>query len=175
MTKLRSIASKIAKFIFRIFCLLLGLHVLLIVLLLAAGIYKMMLSWTLLDLSQEYKKINAYEGIVLKDYNKNKAYKRSFWGLTETDKTADFSYHGEQLNSTAYQTLQRLAPGNAGHIGQCTMSPDGKRILYVKANPSDESDPTDIVDYSCNVLNVEDGTVLEYFRTPRAGLGVEWH
>jgi len=31
------------------------------------------------------------------------------------------------------------------------------------------------VDYSYNVLNLDDGTVLEYFRNPRAGLGVEWH
>ena len=175
MTNLSRITSKITKFIFRLFCLILGLHVLFILFLLAAGTYKVMLSWTLLDVSQEYKKIDAYEGIVLKDYNKQKAYKRSFCGLTETDEPADFSYHGEHLNSTAHDTLQRLAPGNAGHIGQCTLSPDGRRILYVKANPSDEADPTDIVDYSYNVLNLDDGTVLEYFRNPRAGLGVEWH
>ena len=75
MTNLSRITSKITKFIFRLFCLILGLHVLFIVFLLAAGTYKVMLSWTLLDVSQEYKKIDAYEGIVLKDYNKQKAYK----------------------------------------------------------------------------------------------------
>lgn len=175
MTKIKILSRIIARLIYNIFRLMICLQIALVLFLLLVGTYKLIISWTMMDLSQEYTSIDNYEGIILKDYDTNTAYKRSFWGLTKTDEPVDFSYHGENLNSNARKTLERLAPGNAGHIGQCTISPDGRKILYMKANPSDEADPTDIVDCSYNVLNLDDGTVKEFFRNPRAGLGVEWH
>ena len=175
MTKIKELFIKTINFIYKILRLLVCLQIALVAFLLLAGTYKMILSFTLLDLSQDYAGIDDYEGIILKDYDTQKTYKRSFFGLTETDEAVDFSYHGESLNSNIYDILETMAPGNPGHIGQCTVSPDGRRILYRKANPSNEADPTDIVDYSYNVLNLDNGTVTEFFRNPRSGLGVEWH
>ncbi|SHK62478.1 hypothetical protein SAMN05216582_1109 [Selenomonas ruminantium] len=147
------------------------------IVLLVLFIKEIVLYHTYLDLSQSYRQVDNYEGIVFKNNYTKTAYKRCFWGIKKTaDAIADFDRHGDGgYNGETYKKLTAVID-DTGHLGTWASSPDGTKIVYSEGHVIDELEPTYIRYVDFKVLDLQSNSITVIFTAPakEASLGLEW-
>ncbi len=124
-----------------------------------------------LDFSQNYRKIDGYEDIVLA--NVDDSYRRTFWGLSRIDREIPQLEKAQNGSDEIYEKLISLV-GDDYYIDQYVLSPDGNRILFEEMHPWGEGAPTDSDDVYFKVVDINDGSIVTLFKGPQQYFDIYW-
>lgn len=101
------------------------------------------------DISQDYRKVQGIENIVLRRSWGQQYYKRCFWGLKRVeDPQTDYLEICWESDASMYELLDCIDTDN--EIRQSVYSPDKKYILYCE------------IEYDCNKTGITDDEYCYY-------------
>ena len=84
------------------------------------------------DLSDDYRQVDGWTGIVFRDNWADQDFKRCFWGIRVSDCYSDFQEHMDfDRDSFEYKILSDRM--DTRYVTQFVLSPDGKNILFVES------------------------------------------
>ena len=125
-----------------------------------------------LDFSQNYRRVDGYEGIVFKDNWNKQCFRLCAWGLVKTGNIDGFEDHSNpDIASYEYQIIVKKA--NEKDVWQVVPSPDREYILYVEKIYSG-SGLTDDENIYYKVYSIDDGTTVTIYSGYRQYLLVDW-
>lgn len=127
-----------------------------------------------LDFSQDYRKVQGYENIVLVRNGRDQCYKRTFWGLEKfSDLRIDNRDNSHESDSSYNQLKDLIDTGNV--IRQAIYSPDRKYILFSEIE-SDYKDTRVTDDEYCyyRVYEIESGKVVTIYQAYREWYNLFW-
>ena len=127
-----------------------------------------------IDLSQEYRVIKDYEGIVFKDSWNDQYFHLCVWGLKKVESYSEFQDNRNyDKSSYEYLTLIEKTDVKSEYLEQVVLSPDENYILYVERIYRGTG-LTDDEDVYYKVYSIKDDSVIVIYSGFKQFLLVDW-
>lgn len=128
-----------------------------------------------IDFSQDYRKISGIENIIFQsNAQRDRFYKRCFWGLVRTEAPVSFSQQKKDEVFLKTDVLQQYI--NSGNqISQIVVSPDGNYILYCEIDYNyKNTDMTDDEYCYYRVYDVKSKEVITIYEGYKEFYRLDW-
>ena len=124
------------------------------------------------DLSDDYRQVDGWTGIVFRDNWADQDFKRCFWGIRVSDCYSDFQEHMDfDRDSFEYKILSDRM--DTRYVTQIVLSPDGKNILFVESIYRGTG-VTDDEDVYYRVYEIEEDYFITIYEGFREFFRVDW-